>query len=366
MIFSPALRDMGVFLTLADELHYGRTAERLGLTPSRISQIIRLVEAQIGARLFDRTSRQVRLTPIGEELRRRIAPLYEELLQAYAEVREQATGITGTLRLGLYSSVLGGPHLLDIIKTFESRHPTCRVRVTETGFHRDQIDWLRRDELDVLVLRPFRDPEVVIGPTLTRQERLLAVAADHPLARRESVSVEDLADYTTTDVETLPREIMDAFSPPVTPSGRPIQRAKLRSIGEAVPRVATGELVHPTTQIFFEHFPHPRVVAIPIRDLAPAETVLVWLRANRSSKVAAFAQAAADVMNRDEFGADPDLSLPGLRPEEVGDSEREQGLLRPDPGDVGDHGANASRVEGGRAHAADAAVDRIGSADGEG
>jgi DNA-binding transcriptional LysR family regulator len=61
------LREIRTFLVLAEELHFGRTAERLRVTPSRVSQTIRTLERRVGGRLFDRTSRSVRLTPVGEQ-----------------------------------------------------------------------------------------------------------------------------------------------------------------------------------------------------------------------------------------------------------------------------------------------------------
>lgn len=57
------LRDIEIFLTLAEELHFGRSAERLRVSPARVSQAIKKQERAIGAQLFERTSRQVRLTP---------------------------------------------------------------------------------------------------------------------------------------------------------------------------------------------------------------------------------------------------------------------------------------------------------------
>jgi DNA-binding transcriptional LysR family regulator len=68
------LRELRVFLTLAEELHFARTAERLSLTPSRVSQMIRTLEARVGAKLFARTSRRVKLTTLGEELQRQALP----------------------------------------------------------------------------------------------------------------------------------------------------------------------------------------------------------------------------------------------------------------------------------------------------
>src|SRR5438105_5456882 len=128
---SVELRQVRTFLTLADELHYGRTAERLGVTSSRVSQSIRGFEALVGGRLFDRTSRRVRLTPLGEQLRRAMAPAYEALEAAFLAGREAATGVAGVLRIGMYSRGAAGPHLFDIISAFHERHPACRVELID-------------------------------------------------------------------------------------------------------------------------------------------------------------------------------------------------------------------------------------------
>jgi DNA-binding transcriptional LysR family regulator len=292
------LREIEVFLTLAEQLHFGRTAERLGLTPSRISQIVRTLETRVGGALFDRTSRRVRLTPLGEHLQREIGPLYEAIEAVMANVREVALGVAGTLRLGMYTPISGGPHLVEIIKAFEARYPSCRVEVVETGIATDQLDWLHREALDLMATRfPIDDPELTIGPLLSREERVLVVAADHPLARRDSVSVEDLGDYVLPDVPTMPRETMAAFVPSTTPAGRPIRRRTVRSISEVVTLVARGETIHPTVTSFLHHHRHPGIVSVPLTGLPPSESGLVWLTRHRTTKVAAFAETAAKVID---------------------------------------------------------------------
>jgi DNA-binding transcriptional LysR family regulator len=291
---SVELRELRVFLTLAEELHFGRAAERLHLTHSRVSQSVASLETKVGGRLFERTSRRVELTPLGESLRTRIAPAYQQIQSALADLNEQTKGIAGAIRLGIYSRIAAGPNLIQIVRTFEGRHPNCQVHITEVGLDPGQFDRLRRGELDLLVMRlPLSDPDFVVGPVLQREERVLLLARDHPLAGRESVSVEDFADYVTTDVEGAPREVMDNFSPPVSPSGRPIRRAYLHSISEAALRAATGELVHPTVPAFLEAYPQPELTSVPIRDMPPAETALLRLKASRSAKVLAFVEMAA-------------------------------------------------------------------------
>jgi DNA-binding transcriptional LysR family regulator len=293
------LREIRAFIVLSEELHFGRAAERLELTPSRISQIVRTLETRIGGRLFDRTSRRVALTPLGEQLLERAGPIYEQLERALRETREVAMGVAGTLRLGMYTPINGGPRLAEIIKSFESRHPGCRVIVTDTGFARDQLEWLRKNELDLLAMRlPIDDPDVTIGPILSSEERIVALARGHPLAGRKSVGLDDLADYAVADVRTLPRKMMDAFIPPRTPSGKRLRRIKIRTMGESIVRVALGETVHPTVGSLLDYSAHPGVTSVPINGMPASKTALVWLTAKESVKVRAFARAAADVLER--------------------------------------------------------------------
>lgn len=73
-------------------------------------------------------------------------------------------------------------------------------------------------------------PDLVVGPVLACDPRVLAVAADHRLAAREQVSIEDIADYPVTECAGVPRDIMEAFVPPRTPGGRPIRRIPQRDM----------------------------------------------------------------------------------------------------------------------------------------
>jgi DNA-binding transcriptional LysR family regulator len=298
------LREIRVFLAVAQELHFGRAADRLQITPSYVSQIVRTLETRVGGPLFDRTSRRVGLTPTGEQLLNEIAPAYQQLQDALTRAREAATGVAGTLRIGSYFTFNAGPHMTDIVEVFVARHPGCRVEFINTGYQQSYVDLLRDGELEMLATRlPLSDADMTVGPILSREERMLVVARGDPLAERASIVYEDLADRVLTDAHAVPRETMDAFVPPVTPSGRVLKRFHNRDADDIMMRVALGEQVHPTVRSFTNHLSHPGVTAVPIRDLPPSETALVWLTDNHSAKIEAFARAAADVLARTELAA---------------------------------------------------------------
>jgi hypothetical protein len=156
---------------------------------------------------------------------------------------------------------------------------------------------LQASEVDMLAVRlPLRYPDITIGPVLSREERVLIVAEDDPLAARDSISYEDIAERAVSDVPAFPREMVDAFIPPVTPSGRVLRRIPNDSAESTMMRVALGIQVHPTVRSWLEHHSHPGVTSVPIRDLPPSESSLAWLSTNRSPKIAAFVRAAEDVL----------------------------------------------------------------------
>jgi len=300
--FAPELRELQVFLTLADELHFGRAAERLQMNRSRVSQIIKTLESRIGAQLFERTSRRVRLTPIGEQVRTELAGPYRDLRDALARTRQLAGGVTGTLRIGMYVPINSGRYMAKIIRAFTAGHPGAGVELIDTGFERDDLEWLRAGEVDMLATRlPATDHDVIVGPILSREQRVLLVSKDDPLAAQESVSLDDFADRPVADTPPFRREMMDAFIPPVAPSGRQLRRVTTRSPEDLLLRIAIGEQVHPTVASMLAYVSHPEITSVPISDLPPSETALVWLDTARSATIHAFAQTAADVLASTEL-----------------------------------------------------------------
>jgi DNA-binding transcriptional LysR family regulator len=292
---SVELRHVRTFLVVAEELHFGRAADRLRVSQSRVSQLIRSFETIVGGQLFSRNSRRVALTPMGRQLRERMLPAYTELRQAVDHARAAAGGIVGELQLGVLLASSGGPRLPEIIAEFERRHPDCHVVVTDLDFM-DPLGPLRRGEVDIVASRfPIDQPDLTVGPVLARDSRALAVAVDHPLAGRESVSVEDLADYVLAEVATLPPEILAEFTPSVTPSGRPIAHRKVTGTVHNLALVARGEIVHATISTLPNYMSYPGITYVPIRDLPPSASGLVWRTAGETAAILAFAEVAEEM-----------------------------------------------------------------------
>jgi DNA-binding transcriptional LysR family regulator len=294
------LRELRVFLTLAEELHFGRSAERLGLTQSRVSQSLRELEHKVGGQLLHRTTRNVRLTPFGEEFRERLDPIYGALANVLSQTPAASGRCEGMLRLGLLYPTAGGPHMTTIISRFEQLHPSCEVELTEILFD-DLLGPLRRAEVDMLATRlPIEQPDLSVGPVLSREPRVLQVAVDHPLAGRETVSVEDLADCHVLPLDGFPEELVARAVPYTTPSGRPIPRRRLRHMPrtpyDVEALIARGAIVHPSVRSYAEYYGHPGVTHVPIRDMPPSETGLVWRRQASDSRHREFVRVAREVL----------------------------------------------------------------------
>lgn len=294
------LREIRVFLALAEELHFGRTAERLGLTQSRVSQSLRALETKLGGELVHRTSRRVALTAAGERFLAALGPAYDELARVLERTHDSSRRLEGRLRLGLIAAGASGTDLLRVVKLFEEQHADCDVTFVQLPF-RDRLAPLRAGEVDVVVARlPLNRPDLTVGPIVSRDARVLAIARDHPLARRTSVSVEDLPHYDVGWIDVLARETADAYIPARTPSGRTISRRLLavNDVSEALLTIARGRIVLPTVSSFAAGSPHPEITYIPISDMPVSETALVWRRGRRDLLLREFVRLAGAELTR--------------------------------------------------------------------
>jgi DNA-binding transcriptional LysR family regulator len=294
------LRELRLFLTLAEELHFGRTAEALQLTPSRVSQSLRALESKLGGQLVHRTSRRVQLTPFGERFLRDVRPRYEELAAVLEHTNAAARRLEGAVRLGLFSGPAGGSQLVEIIHSFERLHPECTVEVAQASWD-DPFAGLRENEVDLMATwLPLEQPDLVVGPRLASQPRVLAVARDHPLADRDSVDVEELADHRILRFDNWPKEIHDVVLPPRTPGGRPIPATRIpagrRAVVDVSVRIARGEFVFPTVASAQPYLGELDTVFVPMTGMPPIRSALVWRRPARDPKLRAFVQVAREVL----------------------------------------------------------------------
>jgi DNA-binding transcriptional LysR family regulator len=287
------LRELRVFLVLADELHFGRTAERLGISQSGVSQAVRVLESRLGVKVFDRTSRRVRLTPAGEALKRDLKPALTAMDQALADTSELAGAVRGLLRVGFVLTT-EGPALSRLIAAFRARYPACEIRPQEVETF-DAYRALRRGDIDVLCnWLAVDEPDLTAGAAFAYYQRAVAVAPSHRLASRDKVSIEDLADEEVALLPaSVPPAIYDLLIPPRTPAGRPLRRTQpVQTIHEILSLVASGRIVHPTSSTV-PIFNRDDILLIPVDDLPPLPLGLVWCTSRENARIRALNEVAS-------------------------------------------------------------------------
>jgi DNA-binding transcriptional LysR family regulator len=289
------LRDIEIFLTLAEELHFSRTADRLRVSPARISQAIRKQERLVGAKLFERTSRTVRLTAIGRQLYDDLRPAFRELRQGMRRARQTAQRDPEVLRVGMLST--NAYELRPYWEAFRARHPRWTLRFRHNPCIAP-FEPLRNGEIDVLVSwLPVQEPDLTVGPVLFTEPRVLLAAPGHELAEHDSVSIEALADYGVLGPSApLPDYWEDAFIPFHTPSGRPITRGPaVQQMDDILTIVGTGESVHALGAHAARYHTRPGITFLPIRDAPPLRWGLVWRSDAESEQIRALAQVIRDL-----------------------------------------------------------------------
>ncbi len=287
-------RDIEIFLTLAEELHFGRTADRLRVTQARVSQSIAKQERHIGAALFERTSRQVALTPIGVRLRADLEAGYQRIQDGTDAAKAAARGVGGSLTIGTMGAL--AHEIADVIGLFRTRHPTCELQFREIPTS-DPFGSLRTGELDIALLwLPVREPDLTVGPVVRTSPIQLMAAESHPYAQRETVCLEDLGDCIVTQpARPIPAYWEEALVPFHTPSGRPVQRGpKVATWQEVLAAVAAGDAVLPIQAEASRYYRWPGIVYIPILDAPPCQWALIWRTASETALVRAFARAGRD------------------------------------------------------------------------
>jgi DNA-binding transcriptional LysR family regulator len=287
---------------LADELHFGRTARRLSISQPAVSEAVRVLETRLGVKLFDRTSRRVRLTPAGEALKRSLTPALVAVDQALARTSELSGAVRGLLRVGFVLTT-EGPALSRLIAAFQARYPDCEVRLQEVETF-DAYRALRRSDIDVLCnWLAVDEPDLVAGTAFAQYERALAVAATHRLARQEAVSIEDVADEEVALLPpSTPPAVYDLLVPPRTPAGRPIRRTQpVQTINEILSLVARGRIVHPSSSAV-PIFNRDDVALIPIEDLPPLPLGLVWCLSRENQRIRALDEVARSMIAAPALG----------------------------------------------------------------
>lgn len=288
------LRDIEIFLTLAEELHFGRTAERLHVSQARVSQAIKKQERGVGASLFERTSRTVKLTTVGEQLRADLLPAYRNLREGMARARLAAEGKTGVLRIGMLPS--NAHDLRPFWEAFRARHPQWGLHIRHNPYVNAFVP-IRNGDIDVLVAwLPVEEPDLTVGPVIYTEPSVLVVAPDHVLAAEKAVSIEVFADRGVLQGPPGPDYWGDAFTPFQAPSGRSIERhpPNHASLDDMFTHISNGDGINNLGAHVARYHARPDIVYLPIHDWG-LRWGLVWRDDAETEMVRALADVVRDL-----------------------------------------------------------------------
>lgn len=179
------------FVAVAEELHFGRAAEKLGVAQSAISRDVAALERQLRAELFLRTTRKVSLTEFGERFYFRISQALQQIDNATKLARLESEGLAGSLRISYMNFSLHSPMVGHICR-FKQDYPDVAVELLNS--HTDQIvEWLNNLRIDAGVVVGEPTSGALNHATLSAEKLAVVLPVEHPLAARAEVRFKDLA-----------------------------------------------------------------------------------------------------------------------------------------------------------------------------
>lgn len=191
------------FLAVAEELHFGRAANRLDIAQPPLSRQIAALEAELEVQLFDRSRSQIRLTQAGEVLQDHARQLLERLDAAYRETKMVGSGASGRLRIAFVGSASHGV-LPTLIKSYRSFYPEVELQLSAMNNAELQTALISR-EIDIAVARPVLDDEEFRREPLCTEPLILALPDNSELGTQLEIRFADLADQTFVLYPRKPR-----------------------------------------------------------------------------------------------------------------------------------------------------------------
>ena len=276
------------FVAAAEELHFTRAAEGLGMSQPALSKAVAQLERELGLPLLRRTSRRVELTAAGAAL----LPAARDVLQAWNEAVARAHRARRVLRIGYHSSV--GPDLTSAVARFRAARPEWQVELRLASWA-DATAGLLAGASDVAFVRlpvPHRDRLRVV--VLREEPRFLALSAAHPLARRRRLRLRDLRDEVFVGVPAPAGTSTSSL--PGAASGAPLVGGEVDNPNDWLEAVANGNGVALASGSL-DIYRRPDVVYRPLIDAEPTELAVATRRDAGSEAAEAFL-AACDAVFR--------------------------------------------------------------------
>jgi DNA-binding transcriptional LysR family regulator len=187
------LRHLRYFRAVAEELHFGRAADRLHIAQPPLSQQIRQLERELGVTLLARSTRRVELTPAGSAYLNRAVAILDAVDDATEQAQRIAEGVEGRLAIGCVGSATYSL-LPQLVRALREQLPGVEVSVRGEMLAPAQVTALLSGEIDLALLRPPVAQSGVLLETVRRDRLLAALPEGHALATRDELSITDLRD----------------------------------------------------------------------------------------------------------------------------------------------------------------------------
>lgn len=292
----PDVRQLRYFVAVAEERHFGRAAERLGIAQPPLSRAIRELERQLGVQLLVRTTRQVTVTPAGETLLRDARTALDAVSAAARRARNVGSP-QPMLRVAIKADFDAGllPMILEAYKSEPDALPVDLL----FGSRGVQIPALRDGRADVAILPlPYDDSGVDWEPMLT-EPRLLTISASDPLASRSRLRLRDLAGRVQPD--GTPADRGEIAPPPATVAAHTKRNVDLAQLFQ---RVELGEIVFFAPRSLAQRHTRPDIAYREVEGIEPSTLTVAWPSVSHSPAVAGFVRVAVDVAAESGIGPD--------------------------------------------------------------
>ncbi|MGO0575503.1 LysR family transcriptional regulator [Ornithinimicrobium panacihumi] len=197
------IQHLRAFIAVAEELHFGRAAARLHMAQPPLSRAIKQLERELGAQLFERTTRSVRMTAAGEALVRPAQQVLEDLNVARSIVASAGSGVSGRVRVGFAGASSHRP-VARLAREVRHQYPGIDLVFSSLTFAGEGVRQLMDGQLDVAIVRWDQTPPGLRFRPVLKERRLVAVPLDHELAGQDSVTMADLKDEAWVTLSSDP------------------------------------------------------------------------------------------------------------------------------------------------------------------
>ncbi|GAB3362325.1 MULTISPECIES: LysR family transcriptional regulator [Amycolatopsis] len=292
------LQQLRAFTAVAEHLHFGRAAQSLHLAQPHLTRIVRALEADLGVRLFERSTRRVEITPAGAALVERARAMLELEAEARASVVAADRGQIGRVRM-----VFAGPSAQqavgELARTVREQHPGIDLELQPGRYGEVAVSDLLHNQTDLALARFPRPPAGVSSRAVSRDRCVVAIPAGHPLADAERIRFADFrGEPFIAFPESFGSAIRDILVERCQAAGFAVRFVQTSpDTWTSITLVSAGVGLHFTMAGALTHLP---LDGVRVRELAepapPLIVYLIWRSDDRSPALRTVLRTAEDLL----------------------------------------------------------------------